>query len=190
VKPDPHWLPRLAPLLALGTLPRTGWVLHGVPVPETIAAHSAGVAQLVLLLGERVEPALALERAVALAVVHDLAEARTGDLPRRAAAALPPGAKAAMEEAAARELLEGLAPRALALWREQQAGASREARFVKLCDRLQLGLRLVGYARAGVRGLDELRAVVDELECGEFAPCRELRAELVRELDALGLRSG
>ena len=41
-------LAALTPLLALDRLPRSGWLLAGVPAPESVAAHSLGTALVVL----------------------------------------------------------------------------------------------------------------------------------------------
>jgi len=171
-------LAELLPLLALERLPRTGWLLAGIRQPESIAAHTLGTALVALNLGPRVRPALDVEHALALALVHDVPEALLTDLPRAAAELLPPGAKASAELRAAERLL---APAGLALFREYTAGATREARFVRLCDKLQLGLRWLGYLREGARGLEEFRPGLAQLACDEFEPCAELRDELLRE---------
>ena len=68
-------------LATLDRLPRTGWALRGVPAPESIAGHALAVAHLVLTLAPEVEPPLRLDRALAMALVHDAPEAWTGDLP-------------------------------------------------------------------------------------------------------------
>lgn len=167
-------------LLPLDALPRTGWSLAGVPAPESIAGHVLGAAHLALALGQRVDPPLDLEQVLAMVLVHDLPEALSGDLPRGAARALPEGAKAAMEDALALELagplgLEGA-------WAQYREGATREARFARLCDKLQLGVRLVGYRRAGQGGLDEFRTGLEELDCGEFPAADALRAEILAAL--------
>jgi putative hydrolase of HD superfamily len=174
--------PLLGALLALQPLhdlPRTGWILRGIDDPESVGDHVLSTAFVVLALAPRVDPPLNLERALALALVHDVPEALTGDLPRTASMLLPPGAKAAMEGEAARRLLAPLSRTALDLWNECAAKESREARFVHVCDRLQLGLRLVAYARAGRRGLEEFAQTVQELDCREFPAAAALRDEIL-----------
>lgn len=168
----------LLALVPLDDLPRTGWVLRGVEAPESIAGHLLGVAQVALALAPRVEPALDLGRVLAMAVVHDAPEAASGDLPRPAARHLPAGAKAAMEDAVAAELVAPLSSAAEAAWSEYRGGATREARFVKACDVLQLGVRLLAYERAGRRGLDEFWNHVGGADLSEFAPADALRAAL------------
>ena len=137
-----------------------------------------------LALAPRVEPPLDVDRAVTLALLHDAPEALTGDLPRRASELLPDGAKRRMEGAAARELLAPLSDIASERYEEYAAGESREARLVRLCDKLQLGLRLLAYVRAGARGLGEFRDGIEALDCSEFAPAEELRARILAALDA------
>lgn len=175
-------LEALLALQCLQDLPRTGWIQRGIAEPESIAGHVLGTCELVLALGPRVDPPLDTERALALALVHDAPEALLGDLPRTASELLPEGAKRTAEQRAARHLLGPLSDLALARFEEQFAGATREARFVRVCDRLQLGLRLLGYRRAGRAGLQEFEASLRELDCAEFAPARALQAELVAEL--------
>ena len=177
--PSATLLDRLLALLPLDRLPRTGWILRGVPDPESVAGHILGTAHLALALGPRVDPPLAMERVLAMALVHDAPEALTGDLPRAAAAHLPEGAKHAMEGEIARELVEPLSIAASRAWAEYRALETREARFVVLCDRLQLGVRLVGYLREGRSGLDGFRRGLEELDCSAFPPAQALLDEIL-----------
>ncbi len=175
-------LDALLKLLPLENLPRTGWIQHGITDPETLAAHMLGVAQLGLALAPRVEPGLNVDRVVALAVVHDAGEALIGDLPRSGSSLLPPGAKQAAEAEAARIVLEPCHPTALARAREYEAGETREARFTRLCDRLQLGVRLLAYIRSGRRGLNDFVQTVQETDCQEFEVAVRFQEELIRNL--------
>ncbi|MCB9793522.1 MAG: HD domain-containing protein [Alphaproteobacteria bacterium] len=132
---------RLIEVLALKELPRAGWVRAGVPAPESVAAHSWGVAWLVCAL---CPPELDRGRALAIAVLHDLAEVRVGDITPHDG--VPAAQKQALEAEAMAALLapmpdgEGL----LALWREY--GVSPEGRFVKACDKLDMALQAARYA--------------------------------------------
>lgn len=179
-------LESLLPLLVQDDLPRTGWLLAGVAPAESVAGHVLGVAQTALALTPAVEPGLDLGRVLAMALVHDAGEVLSGDLPRRASRALPPGAKHALDDALGAEVLAPLGEAARAAAREFRAQATREARFVKLCDRLQLGVRLVGYERAGRRGLGDFRAGLAALDAGEFAPCARLLREVLAATPADG----
>jgi putative hydrolase of HD superfamily len=185
----PH-LQALLPLLSLDRLPRTGWLVAGVPNPETIAAHSLGTALVVLALGPEVVPRLDVDRAAALAVLHDAPEALLTDLPRAAAECLPSGAKAAGERRAAELLLAPLSEHAWQRFEEFRAQETREARFVRLCDQLHLGLRWLGYRREGARVPGGFRNGLTALECAEFAPCAALRAEILAAADELAAERG
>ena len=178
--PSVDLLTALLALQKLEHLPRTGWCQRGIDPPESIAAHVAGVSQVALALAPRVAPAISLGRVLTLVTVHDAPEALLGDLPRTAKKLLPNGAKAEAEERAADELLGALSPEARDAFREYVAGETREARFAQLCDRLQLGLRLLAYLRSGRRGLDDFVAGLERLDAPEFAPCEELREALCR----------
>ena len=153
--------------------------MAGVPEPESVAAHSHGVGLVALALGPRVEPPLDVDRALTLALVHDVPEALISDLPRPASKLLPEGAKQAAEQAAARILLPPLSDLANTRFQEYASQESREARFARLCDRLHMGVMLVAYYRSGARGLDDFVQSIDALDCSEFAPCEVLRKELL-----------
>ena len=156
---------RLIECLALKDLRRAGWVRAGVPSPESVAAHSWGVAWLVLVLCPE---ELDRDKALAIAVVHDLAEVRVGDLTPQDA--VPD--KARLEAEAFAELVQPL-PRAQELTELFEAyGSSPEGRFVKACDKLDMALQAAAYQDQ--TGLD-LREFVDSaLAKLEPGPLREL----------------
>ncbi|GAA0536285.1 HD domain-containing protein [Halorubrum ejinorense] len=132
---------------------RTGWQLRGVDEPESVAAHSWGVAYLVTALGDRLAadlPGVDLDRALRLAVVHDVAEAETGDVATRAdstAGAVDPEAKEATEREAMRDLAGPLPERVRDAWEAYEARDSPEAVLVKECDLLDTCLQAVAYER-------------------------------------------
>lgn len=116
---------------------RAGWIRAGVPHPESVAAHSWGVAWLVL---ELLPPGLDLGRALAYAVLHDLPEARVGDITPHDG--VDPADKHEREARAADALL----PPALAeRWRAYEAQEDPEARFVRQLDRLDMALQAIAY---------------------------------------------
>ena len=182
--PDERCLEALVALTRLEDLPRTGWLQAGIRPAESIAGHSHGAALVALALGPRIEPPVDLGRVLGLLVVHDGAEALLGDWPRAARELLPAGAKAEAENRAGERLLGPLSDLARDLGREYQAQTTREARFARLCDKFQLGLRLLVYRRAGWRGLDEFEHTVQDLDCTEFAGTTPLHTALIRALAA------
>jgi putative hydrolase of HD superfamily len=58
--------------------PRTGWLFRGVKDPESVASHIWGVKFLCLLYAE--DEGVDEGKAVKMAVIQDLPEAKTGDL--------------------------------------------------------------------------------------------------------------
>jgi putative hydrolase of HD superfamily len=161
---QPHSSPELAPaivelaqkLLMLKALPRTGWLQRGVPKAESIAEHSFGVASLALLIAAH-DQTLDQARLLAIAVLHDQAEALLGDLPASASRLLGAELKHQAEARAMQELCGSLpqGSELVRLWEEYAAGASREARLIKALDRVEMLIQALQYQQAGRRNLDE-----------------------------------
>ncbi len=131
---------------------RTGWRLRGIADPESVADHSWGTAYLVLLYAE--ESGVERSRALEIALVHDLAEAITGDIPTRVAGiddARRKEAKAAREREAMAAVLAGYAPASAArvheLWQEYEENRSDEARFVRDMNLVDMCIQACAYER-------------------------------------------
>ncbi len=163
----------------LDRLPRAGYLMRGVADPESVAEHSWHVLFLVWALAERI-PGLDRTRALELALVHDLAEIRVGDLPRTANRYFPEGAKKTAEAAAVADLLAPLGERGQELCAEYQAGTTPEARLVKACDKLQLMLKVTVYEKWGAAGLAEFWHHPENFPDAEFEPVREVFEDLRR----------
>ena len=157
-------------LLAAGRLKtekRTGWLLDGIRDGESVAEHSwrSGLMALLLAQEERVNP----ERLCAMLLLHDLAEARTGDLVtadkeqyhskgpplhyrRQNHRFVPLAEKRRREAAALRALLKPLGPKARplrSLLNEYNGRKTRTARLAKDTDILEMALQALEYGRAG-----------------------------------------
>lgn len=182
-------LESLRRLTALEHLPRTGWCQRSVPSPESIADHVLGTAFLALGLAPKVEPALDVDRTVALALIHDAPEALVGDLPLSGSKHFPAGAKRAAEEGAAKELLPSLSGEAYARWTEYQAQETKEARLAKLCDKLHLGARLVEVQERAPAAVPEFMRGLRTLDCSEFLPALEFQRVLLDRLESRGATS-
>jgi putative hydrolase of HD superfamily len=169
----------LLELQTLDRVPRMGYLLRGVTAAESVTEHSWHVLFLVWLLAPRcpeVDPARAME----IALVHDLAELRLGDLPRTTARYFPAGAKRAAEGAAIADILAPLPAEARALWEDYAAGETPEAKLVKACDKLQLMLKVSVYETWGEGRLAEFWDNPDNFPDLGFAAVRELFDELRR----------
>lgn len=128
---------------------RTGWVLRNVDSPESVAAHTWGTAALCLLFAERED--VDRERAVAMALLHDLGEARTGDVATRAEdgrQTVDAPQKEAAERSAVTDLVDPFETgELLALWEEYEARETPTARFVKDMDLIDSCLQALKYER-------------------------------------------
>lgn len=145
------WEERLALAYAAYRLkdePRVGWVMHGVAGPESVAAHSWGTAYLCLLFAA--DAGVDLGRALAIALVHDLAEATTGDFAARAAATDRPvseAEKARLERDAIADLLPPRQAALHELWRAYEDRADPAARFVRDMNLIDMCLQALLYER-------------------------------------------
>ncbi len=125
--------------LLLKELDRAGWKRVGIDGPESVAAHTWGMCWLILVLAPE---DIDRSKAMYLAIIHDLAEARVGDITPHDG--VPRNEKKRREATAIRDMLAGR-PDLLALWEEYDAGTSPEARFVHDIDRLDMALQAVRY---------------------------------------------
>lgn len=136
---------------------RAGWVRVGVPAPESVAAHSWGVAFLALLLAP---PELDRGKLLAMAVLHDLAELEVGDLTPHDGVGKEEKHR---REARALDRLLADRPDLRALWDEAEARQSPEARFLKHLDRLEMGVQARRYRDRGADVSEFLAEVAAEL---------------------------
>ncbi len=147
----------------LKRLDRTGWVLRGQPPgAESVAAHSYGVALAAMLLADEMRARgveVDVERVLRIAVLHDLAETRTGDMPRTMAAYYGAEARRRAEGAAFSDLAGGLGEARRLLYSglhdEYEERAGLEAKIVKAADVIDLLAQALTFERAGARDLDE-----------------------------------
>lgn len=129
--------------MALKAVDRAGWKRVGVQHPESVAAHSWGVALLALL---RCPEGLDRHRLLAMAILHDLAEVRVGDITPYDGV---PKEEKHQRERTAMDALLAHRPDLRAIWDEAEAGVSPEARLLKDLDRADMGLQALVYGDAG-----------------------------------------
>jgi putative hydrolase of HD superfamily len=150
----------------LKRMPRSGWLMRGVPHAESVAEHSFGTAVTALALAAALQDeALDLEKVLLIALLHDLAEVRLTDLPISAVRLIPREVKSQAEASALADLLAPLptAGRLQAVWQEFEEGTSPEGRLVRDADKLEMMVQCLRYEQAGSRGLDEFWQEVDRL---------------------------
>lgn len=130
---------------------RTGWAQRGVPQPESVAAHTFGVAYIALALAPWLTEAIDLGQLLALATLHDLPEALTSDLPAPVERFFPATVRADLKreiERAALHHITGDTPLGeqwRAWWETLHAQATPEARLVHDADKLDLYLQALIY---------------------------------------------
>ncbi|MFO0674695.1 MAG: HD family hydrolase [Polyangiaceae bacterium] len=170
----------------LARLPRTGWLLRGVTNVESIAEHTYGVAVVAAAL---VDDARARgltvdgERVLRMALVHDAAEAFTGDIPMPAKTA---ALDRALEDAEAELLGRVLPPAELALWREAETGATLEARIVKAADKIQMFVKALVYTAERRGDVAEIMKNPKSRRHMDLEGARALFEEIDRRVAALG----
>jgi putative hydrolase of HD superfamily len=190
-------------LLALKSVPRTGWLDRGVapPLVESVADHSLAVALLAWACalerqgeGARLDP----NRVLLLALLHDLPEADTGDAPPYDPATMPGRDDAAARRAYLdrRHVRDPL--------REAAKRASENAAMQELLDELPSASRPVlaeiwKELRQGVsaearfvKQVDRLETFLQSLRYGEHdadLPIDSFRREVLETLDDPLLRA-
>ncbi len=167
-------------ILRLKRLRRSGYLFYGLPDAEHIADHVFSVAWWAMVLADRLRMegyGVDVEKVVRMALIHEIGEARLGDLHYEARELLGEGVVQRAEEGALRRVLHpldpGLRDRYTALWKEFEEGKSLEARVVRLADRLDLLLQSLQYESQGHRTLEAIwthprtRSVFAEVPGGE-----------------------
>ena len=154
--------------MRLKTVPRIGWLLRGVRDVESVAAHSFGVAFIAMLLADRARARkipVDVERVLRMALLHDLTETRTGDLPSTIKRYFEPSTLKAADEKIVKEIFAGIGSLGeiyFELWQDYEDRASLEARLVKAADKLDLLLQAYEYEMGGAQSLQEFWESADE----------------------------
>lgn len=130
---------------ALKEVLRSGWLRVGLKHPESVAAHSWGVAALALSL---CPPNLDRAKVIEIALVHDWAEAYVGDLTPYDQ--VSPQDKASREAIAFKQISKPLPNGSLMYERfqEYQANTTKEAQFVHALDKIDMALQAAAYTKS------------------------------------------
>ncbi|PWN33788.1 uncharacterized protein FA14DRAFT_161470 [Meira miltonrushii] len=132
----------------LKTKKRTGWYHHRIEQPESIADHMYRMAVLSMLLPDH---NLDIGKCVQLCLVHDLAEALTGDI--TPLDKVTKEEKLRREREAIKEIVEGqlagckAGKRIEDLWNEYEDRKTIESKTVKDLDRFELALQSYEYEK-------------------------------------------
>lgn len=172
--------------------PRRAFKSNGLP--DTVAEHSWRVCLMTLVLSMTVS-GIDRDKCLKLALLHDLPETYAGDVYRLDLTAQ--AGRHNVEEAALKKLV-ALVPGSTAeeifgLWHEFEAGTSREARFIRLIDRLEV---LLQHNEAGVDRWNDLEKQIQyglaERHAERYGFLHEfalaIDAETLQKLTAAGYR--
>jgi putative hydrolase of HD superfamily len=176
-------LSTLIELQRLKRLDRTGWTLRGLPNgTESVAAHSFGVGVTAMLLADKFVASgidVDVEKVLRIALLHDWAEVRVGDMPRTATLYFGSEARKQAETAAFSDIVADVDKGLYAtLYGEYERRNTLEARLVKAADVIDLLIQVLALERAGARGLDEFWEVAERPEFN----LEDRAAQIVQEL--------
>jgi putative hydrolase of HD superfamily len=182
-------LATLLELQRLKSLARTGWMLRGLAQgSESVAAHSFGVGVTAMLLADEIKArglALDCERVLRMALLHDWAETRVGDLPKTATKYFGAEARKTAEAAAFADIVSGVGtagPDYESIYHDYEQRNSLEARVVKAADIIDLLIQAYALERAGARGLDEFWEVAGDADWGLPPIAQKLVGDLLASL--------
>lgn len=126
----------------LKKLKRAGWVLHRVPNPESIADHTFRTTVMALLLAKKA--GLDTDKCVKMALVHDFAEALSGDITPHDN--ISDKEKHKKEKSAMKELLKDVDDKEIFnIWIEYEERKTPEAKFVYDLDKIEMVLQAYEY---------------------------------------------
>lgn len=181
-------LSTLIELQRLKRLDRTGWTLRGLPNgTESVAAHSFGVSVTAMLLADRCTAAgvaLDPEKVLRIALLHDWAETRVGDMPRTATLYFGSEARKQAETAAFSDIVNSVDSGGsyTNLYNDYERRLSLEARLVKAADVLDLLIQVLALERAGARGLDEFWEVAEKPEFNLEGAAEQIVLDLLQSI--------
>lgn len=183
-------LDTLIELQRLKGLERTGWMLRGLGSnAESVADHSFGVAVVSMLLADELISrgvVVDVEKILRLALIHDWAEARVGDMPRTATEYFGAEPRRRAERAAFDDIVKPCGERQHELYsklhEDYERRESIEARLVKAADVIDLLLQTLSFERAGARGLDEFWDGVNSLDLGLEGVASEVVSDVLLQL--------
>jgi putative hydrolases of HD superfamily len=173
-------------------LPRTGWQLLGIPLPESVAEHSFRVAMTGMILAA-IDGA-DVGRTTTLCLFHDAHETRIGDVPSVGRAYVTTATPEAVTAHQASGVADNAAKMLMDLTGEYEANETAEARLAHDADKIETLLQAIEYQAQGydTTGWRETSLAALRTEAGQqlaqaisatgslewFAPFQQSYAEL------------
>lgn len=171
----------MAELHTLTRLPRIGWILAGVPEPESVADHCFETAIIAYVLAQQLDEPVDLGKVLSMALFHEVGEVRITDLPRRSSPYVKKFKRAAEHEAA-KDILDGVAESVLPLLDEMHALETVEARLVEAAEELQIIAAAMYYAKENRGDMSEYRRDVAKYDALGVEPAKLVSEVVERRL--------
>ncbi len=162
----PQLISSLETVYQLKSMPRSGWIQSGVnrTEVESIAGHSFGMSILILFLRPVLQGnGINVERALNMALIHDIAESIVGDLTPNDAVSLDD--KHASELEAFQQIMKHVQEGDYfqELWDDFESVGSDEAKLVKRIDKLDMLIQAYLYEKKFAIRLDSFWENMDAL---------------------------
>ncbi len=145
-------------------IPRTGWGMHGIQSPESVAEHTFSLSfltlQLAPMLSDRHNYPLNINKLVKMAILHDIGEIETGDI------VISKGAIIDMQKRRDKEEKEKIGIKkifketdpsnlALTIFNEMIERETMEANIFWQLDKLDMAIQALEYEIAHKKNLTE-----------------------------------
>jgi len=145
----------------LKNLPRTGWRFQGIKDGESVADHCYRVSLLSMILADLLKThgvSLDAEKVMRMALLHEVAEARIGDVPFPALEYISEDVKENGENTAVKSMFDAfgvVGEKYIDIWEEFESNTSVEGQLVRAADKLELMIQAYEYEKIGYRNLDK-----------------------------------
>jgi putative hydrolase of HD superfamily len=178
----------LEEVLRLKRTPRSGWWYYGIEEPESVADHTFGVLIWTYLLIKFLRKEgykLNMEKALLIALFHEIGEAKLGDLHLEARKYLGENYISEAERRAVEDissLLPGGDAEISELWNSFENRNSLEAKVVRAADKLELLFQVFLYEKSGYKNLDEIFGALENKRDFNNFPIVMKMVELIENL--------
>ena len=166
-------------LSSLTKLPRIGWILAGVPEPESVSDHCYETALFAYILSKYVDEEFDMKKVLLMALFHEIGEARLTDLPRRSKNYIGK-TKHQAERKAAIDIVHDVADEIIDLLDEFHSLSTPEARLVEAAEELQIIFKAMVYAKENKGDMSEYRNDIEKYDPQGFE-CAEQITFLIKE---------
>lgn len=177
----------------LKLIPRTGWLLRGVPSPESVGDHIFMTATLVFFTateimdynqksgasGREINFDVDPYKAAVMALIHEAGEASIGDITPSMSKYIEN--KEAIESAAVHDVFNsnGFQLKTLELFDEFVQNRSNEARLVRAMDKIEMMMQYKIYEKRNPGSLDDFKSKTPDMNLFSFHPIVKAMAQFI-----------